>query len=187
MEMNALFSILSTNIYMKQCFFETLSQLMLSIHDTINCHYKTVEILLLQEQEYAAIYSTISLKPGCEGTNTLSYLPVYKKKKNHIWMFFQSGFRDRNQTERRNCWCGNKLQAVDVELAQTLDPELTRRRRRRREVVVNVGSDVSSSLLGGLFPLLDVGDLQDGQQKLESILDVGSTVGRLRADQRGFF
>lgn len=48
---------------------------------------------------------------------------------------------------------------------------------------MKVGSDVSSSLLGGLFPLLDVGDLQDGQQKLESILDVGSTVGRLRAER----
>lgn len=60
---------------------ETLSQQMLSIHDKINCHHETVEILLLQEQEYATIYSTISIKPGCEETNTLSYLPVYKEKK----------------------------------------------------------------------------------------------------------
>lgn len=54
---------------------------MLSIHDKINCHNKTVEILLLQEQEYAAIYSTISVKPGFKETNTLSYLPVYEEKK----------------------------------------------------------------------------------------------------------
>lgn len=45
---------------------------------------------------------------------------------------------------------------------------------RRREVVFG-----SSFLLRGLFSLLDVGDLQDGHQELESILDVGRTVGRL--------
>lgn len=46
--------------------------------------------------------------------------------------------------------------------------------RRRRGVVVP-----GSSFLRGLFSLLDVGDLQDGHQELESILDVGRTVGRL--------
>lgn len=97
-------------------------------------------------------------------------------------MSFESGLQDRSQIERRSCCCGTKC-GPHVELAQTFHPELTRRSRRRREVVVKVGPEVSSSLLWGFFPLLDVGDLQDGQQQLESILDVGSTVGRLRAER----
>lgn len=97
-------------------------------------------------------------------------MPVYEEK-THIWMSFESGLRGRSQTERRNCWCGNKVRTTDVELAQTFHPEL------------KVRPDVSSSLLWGFFFLLDVGDLQDGQQQLESILDVGSTVGRLRAER----
>lgn len=109
-------------------------------------------------------------------------MPVYEEK-THIWMSFESGLRGRSQTERRNCWCGNKVRTTDVELAQTFHPELTRRSQRRREAVVKVRPDVSSSLLWGFFLLLDVGDLQDGQQQLESILDVGSTVGRLRAER----
>lgn len=39
--------------------------------------------------------------------------------------------------------------------------------------------DVGCSLLCGFSSPLDVGDLQYGHQQLESILDVGSTVGRL--------
>lgn len=94
-------------------------------------------------------------------------------------MVFKTEVRLREEDVAVGIKCG----PLDVELAQTFHPELTRRSRRRREVVVKVGPEVSSSLLWGFFPLLDVGDLQDGQQQLESILDVGSTVGRLRAER----
>lgn len=40
--------------------------------------------------------------------------------------------------------------------------------------------DASRTLLRGLCPPLDVGDLQDGHQQLEGILDVGRAVGGLR-------
>lgn len=38
------------------------------------------------------------------------------------------------------------------------------------------GGDVSWSLLCGFSSPLDVGDLQDGHQQLERVLDVGRTV-----------
>lgn len=43
---------------------------------------------------------------------------------------------------------------------------------------------LSRSLLRGLVPPLDVDDLQYGQQQLESILDVGRAVGRLRGKKK---
>lgn len=102
-------------------------------------------------------------------------MPAYEEKKQissecHLKVVFEAEIRLREET------------TTDVELAQTFHPEPKRRRRRRREVVLKVRPDVSSSLLCGFVPLLDVGDLQDGHQQLESILDVGSTVGRLRAE-----
>lgn len=39
---------------------------------------------------------------------------------------------------------------------------------------------VTCSLLRGPGPPLDVGDLQDGQEQLEGVLDVRCTVGRLK-------
>lgn len=179
--MNALLSILSTNINIKLLFLNNVTKIrpneqIVGIKYNGNTIAAGTGIFCKLEHHFL----NTKLKRN-KYFIRLAYLR--REKKNHIWMSLESDLWGRSQIERRNCWCGNKLQTTDVELAQTFHPVLTRRSRRRGEVVEKVGPDVSSSLLWGVFPLLDVGDLQDGHQQLESILDVGSTIGRLRAER----